>query len=144
MIAIIAMSMFADLEFYTTRDADKTEQVRVSYSHTSIEAKNGKSTHLNTALFSLLGVSAIIALISILSFKNRKLQASMISFNFGAVLGILALMYFYSFYMDYINEANNTLQIWIIIPLFLLFFNYLALRAVLRDERLIRSMERFR
>ena len=144
MLALLLMAAFAELPFYSTQDESGTNKVTVHYGFTDIQAEDGQSRHQNTALFSLLAVSAVIALIAILSFKNRKLQASMIAFNFGALMGILGLMYMFSFYKAYFEHGSESLEIWVALPLFLLFFNYLALRGVRRDQQLIRSMDRFR
>lgn len=143
-ISVLIMAMFADLNFYSTQDASAESEVIVSYKSTQINAVDGASEHQNTALFSLLAVSVLIALISIFSFKNRKLQASMVSFNFGAILGIMGLMYSFSFAKSYFPEGSDQIHLWVILPLFLLFFNYLALKGIRRDARIVRSMDRFR
>ena len=106
---------------------------------------NGEVAALkNTGLFNLLALIGVLALASIASFKNRKLQASITSFNFAAIMLLFIMMYFYSYRMDYFETNAGSLSWQTAIPVFLLLINYLGLRGIRKDARIIRSMDRFR
>jgi LPXTG-motif cell wall-anchored protein len=142
------MMMFSDIVYFKTSDNNTGESaqntVLVEYDETEIISTDKKDKEQNTSMWFVLGTIALLSLIGVLSFKKRKLQASLSSFNFVAILLLIILMYVYSFNMDYFETGESTLTYAALLPLALLFFNYLGLRGIRKDERLIRSMDRFR
>lgn len=100
----------------------------------------------NSYLIYSLSAVSLLAFISIFLYKNRKLQLLLCGFNylFMAISGVL--MYFYI--MDGIawmsaaeaSEMHYAFLISIILPV----WNFMAIRGILHDERLIRSMDRLR
>lgn len=144
-VAILSiMMMFSDIKFFTVQEESTGETVQVEYDETKIEVNSEKEVISNKEILFDLGIIALLALISILSFKQNKLQVSLSSFNFVAVLLLIALMYYYSFGKDYIAGAEGNLTFYALFPLALLFFNFLGLRGIRKDIQLIRSMDRFR
>ena len=142
-IAISLMLMFSDTVFYTANN-NLNESVNVEYDETELIASDGTSKEPNTYLFAFLGVIGILAFISLLMFKNRKLQVLLSSFNFLFILGMIVVMYLYSINMQFFNTGTSTYTFYALLPLSLIFFNYLAIRGVRKDEQLIRSMDRLR
>ncbi len=142
------MMMFSDIVYFKTSEngAEKSKKntVLVEYDETEIIGIDKADKEQNTSMWFVLGTIALLSLISLLSFKKRKLQASLSSFNFVAILLLIILMYVYSFNMNYFESGESNLTYAALLPLALLFFNYLGLRGIRRDERLIRSMDRFR
>lgn len=142
-LTLTIMMMFSDIVFYTVSDY-KGNKIEVQYDETEIVAIDKQSTEFNASLWFVLLSSSIISLASIVSFKRRKLQASLCSFNFIAILLIVVLMYVYSFNMNYFEGISGELSFAALLPAALMFFNFLALRGIRKDERLVRSMDRFR
>lgn len=138
------MLMFADVAFFKITDKASNTDVVVEYDETKISSADDAETMMNKEIMYDLGIIAILALVSLVMFKNRKLQVSLTSFNFVAIILLIALMYYYSFGKDYIEEVKGELSFNALLPLGLLFFNFLALRGIKRDISLIRSMDRFR
>lgn len=143
-VAICIMLIFSDLVYYKTQNSDKTESVNVEYDETEIIASDGTSKNQNTVIVYLLSGIGILALISIFLFRNRKLQVQLSAFNFVFILALVIMMYLGSYGVDYFKDGTEMLTFYALIPLALLFFNFLAMRSVKKDENLIRSMDRLR
>ena len=135
------MLLFSDTVYYTTSQADS--HVNVQYDQTRINAPDGEEVLNNMPLISVLAGIAILGFASILLFKDRRLQASVTAFNFVAIIALLIFMYIASFSRHYFEESGS-LTFYALIPVIMIFFNYLGLRGIRRDERLVRSMDRFR
>ena len=97
-------------------------------------------------LFLLLAVSAIIALVNIFLYKNLKLQKSLCS---------LALLFAGLWYVDYIvmfmglipvPEAEGTMkfQFAACLPLVAIIFEWMAMKGVNDDIKLLRAADRIR
>ena len=144
-IAVLALMMiFSDISFFTIEEQDGALAVSVEYDETKITADEQNETMDNQEMVYSLAVIAALALFGLFSFKKRPLQVSLTSFNFLAILILIALMYYYSFSKDYIDGMDGELTFSALLPVALLFFNFLALRGIRRDINLIRSMDRFR
>lgn len=143
-VAICIMLIFSDLVYYKTQNSDKTESVNVEYDETEIIASDGTSKNQNTVIVYLLSGIGILALISVFLFRNRKLQVQLSAFNFVFILALVIMMYLGSYGVDYFKNGTEVLTFYALIPLALLFFNFLAMRSVKKDENLIRSMDRLR
>lgn len=90
------------------------------------------------------GLIAICAVIAIFLYKNRSLQVKMC---YG-ILVLLALSYtivFFDLYPVYLSkEAYMVFKFPIVFPLIAFVFDLLAIRAIWKDEKLVRSLDRLR
>lgn len=145
-VAISLMLLFSDTVFYTAENMTTQEKYNVEYDETEMIAKDGAAKESNTWLIFFTTAVGVLSLIGLFMFKNRKLQALLSSFNFLFILGFIVMMYMYSLHMDYFEgqEARSSYTFSALLPFSLLFFNFLALRGVRKDEQLIRSMDRLR
>lgn len=99
----------------------------------------------NPALLALFGLGGALALISILVFKNRKLQMRLTIFSFiailiGSILGVVFFMTNSSGMGDIVvnDEAG------VYLPVAALVCALLAYRFISKDDKLVRSMDRLR
>ncbi|MFY0643577.1 MAG: DUF4293 domain-containing protein [Bacteroidia bacterium] len=143
LIAIALMLLFSDTVFYTVQD-DQGNIIEVEYDESKLINGDETTARMNNGLVYVIASSALLALISLLSFKNRKFQASMAAFNFVAIILMIVLMYVYSFQQDVIDAGESSMKFTVLIPLAMMLFNYMALRGVRKDEQLVRSMNRLR
>lgn len=96
----------------------------------------------NIALLILFALGGILALVTIFLFKNRKLQ---IQLGQGILvlliigLGLATFLWFNDGTMD-----KATLAVGMFTPLFGFVFTALAVRAIRKDEKLVRSADRLR
>lgn len=100
----------------------------------------------NIGLLGLSIMSGVLGLVAIFLYSNRPLQARLT--GAGALVSLLAaLLLAFTVYQIYSAEQpNHPLQLGaslVLSPLAVLLF-FLALRAIRKDERLVRSMDRLR
>ena len=97
-------------------------------------------------LMFLTGATATAAFISIFLFGKRPLQARIALITTFMSLAIYGQIYFYTMQMD--NPFSVLMEVSVqpgaFMPLLGIAFSFLAYRAVNRDEKLVRSMDRLR
>ena len=99
-------------------------------------------------VFNGLPIMGLIALISLLHivvifmYKKRIRQMRILVFTIILLLGLFG-MFFYFTYMG-ISGAQVAFKIPIVFPIIAVILDYLAIRAIGKDEALIRSMDRIR
>ena len=94
-------------------------------------------------LFGILMVSTIVAVATIFLYKNRMLQIRMTNFNSLLLVGyyIAAL----AFYFALKNDENMFRIGWALcLPLVSIILNILAIRAIGRDEVMVKAADRLR
>lgn len=96
-------------------------------------------------LIILLVIMVIISFLSIFFYKKRILQMRMNSFNIILMIGYLGLVYYYIHQVFQRQlEGVVSYEITAIFPFVAAILTYLAIRAIGKDEVLIRSMDRIR
>lgn len=100
--------------------------------------------YLSVPTIILLSIISLISFSSIFLFKKRVLQMRMNSFNIILMLGYMGLNYYYI--QNFSNQLEGVVsyQISAIFPFVAAVLSYLAIRAIGKDEALIRSMDRIR
>ena len=137
------MMMFSDTAYFSASLGD--QNVLVEFDQTKMSSDHEAGTESNTGLMASLGGLALLSLVAILLFKQRQLQLRIIAINYLIVLAVIVFMYWYSLHIDYFEgQSNDEFQLMALLPLALLFFNYLAGRGVKKDIKLLRSMDRLR
>ncbi|MCB0532457.1 MAG: DUF4293 domain-containing protein [Lewinellaceae bacterium] len=100
----------------------------------------------NPGLLGLTGLGVLISLAAIFLFKNRSLQMRLALV--GAGIGIMLLVLLGITVKNTLGEVpeNGTINITfgMSFPILALLFNWLAARAIRKDEALVRSMDRLR
>ena len=93
----------------------------------------------NLGLLVLTVVTGLVAFITIFLFKNRKLQRQL------CYLGIvLAIALYVLYFMEMQHFLQGNVAIWAIFHFAILLCFIFALRGISRDEKLVRSLNRFR
>ncbi len=95
-------------------------------------------------LFILIIISTIIIFISIFLFKKRLLQLRLCLISIFLQSGIYGLGYFYIYQLSNKYEILIHYSFAIIIPLISIILVYMAMRAIKKDEILIKSLDRIR
>ncbi len=108
--------------------------------------KEGKMIALNALMNPIFCISIItisaFALISIFLFKNRKLQMRFVLLNI-LLSSLLLLVFIYGIY-NHIQQDQLSPSFGVVLPLFMLLFNFLAYKGIQHDELLVKSMDRLR
>lgn len=93
----------------------------------------------------LLLISTALSVVTILKFKNRKLQLKINKLNiFILIILIAGILFGYTNYIEKEINAISTFEIGAYIPLASLLFLLLANRFITKDEKLIRAADRLR
>lgn len=115
---------------------------------------HNKIVSINTELFApqptwpitiLLSVVILLQLVLIFSFKRRQLQIRLCIFNILLMFGLVGLIYFFTKYTLHAENGIKSVFLWTIVcPMISIMLNYLALKAIQKDEKLVRSYDRIR
>ena len=90
----------------------------------------------------LIGVIALLHLIVIFMYKKRILQIRITVFTIILLLGLFGI-FFYFTYAGF-SGAKVAFKIPLVFPIIALILDYLAIRAIGKDEALVRSLDRIR
>ena len=92
----------------------------------------------------LLAITVFISFVSIFLYKKRIIQMRINFINLILMLGYLGLNYYYI--QNFSNQLDGVVsyKVTAIFPLVAAILTYLAIRAIGKDEALIRSMDRIR
>ena len=89
-----------------------------------------------------IGLIVLLHLIIIFLYKKRIIQIRMLAFTIILLLGLFG-MFFYFTYAGF-EGAKVAFKIPVAFPIIAVILNYLAIRAIGKDEALIRSIDRIR
>ncbi len=105
------------------------------------EAKGVTGTNPLTILF---GIILFLSTYCIISFKSRRRQMRMATLNLFLIVIYIGVMVAYIFVAKNKLDASLTWNYPVIFPVIALIFNYLAMRGIAKDEKLVRSLDRLR
>lgn len=102
----------------------------------------GETSNGPWALFAILLFSTALNFITIFAYRNRTWQMRTL------VVAILFMIGYYAFFAFYVWVTSNGLEfrptLMASFPLIMIVLDYLAFRRVLKDEMLVRSLDRLR
>jgi hypothetical protein len=98
------------------------------------------------ALFVILLIESTLSFLNIFVFKYRALQMRVCSFCMILLAGWYPVYAFFVWYLPdtFQTVASFRVTAWASLPLVSLILLYLAFRGILKDERLVRSLDRLR
>jgi len=104
---------------------------------------NGEELIFNgMAIFVFIPVIALLHFITIFLYKKRILQIRILVFSIVLLLGLFGLFFYFS-YAGF-DGAKIAFKVPVAFPLVAVILDYLAIRAIGKDEALIRSLNRIR
>ena len=103
---------------------------------------SGQVTENGIAISVLIGIIMAVHGFAILSFKNRIRQMRVVVFAILAMLGLFGMFFFFAYFS--FSGAQVSFKISLVFPLVAIILDYLAIRAIGKDEALIRSIDRIR
>lgn len=92
----------------------------------------------------LIALCLIVTVATIFLFKKRMIQIRLCIINIVLLVGLNGLMLYYIREAQKFLHANASYSVIFIFPLVSAILTFLALRAIARDEALIRSLDRLR
>lgn len=110
-----------------------------------VNASSGQVVYSGLPLLSLAVLVLAVNLFVIFNFKKRVRQMRMALFNIFLMLGFLGVSFvFLRMSIKGMADAVTAYKIFMVFPAISAIFNYLAIRAIGKDEALIRSIDRIR
>ncbi|HBL76173.1 MAG: hypothetical protein A2W90_10225 [Bacteroidetes bacterium GWF2_42_66] len=90
----------------------------------------------------LISIIVLLHLVVINSYKKRIRQMRLLVFSILLMIGLFGMFYFFSYFS--FDNAQISFKIVVAFPLVAIILDYLAIRAIGKDEALIRSIDRIR
>ena len=92
----------------------------------------------------LISLCLLISFATLFLYKKRMLQIRLCILNIFLMLGLVGLMFFYVHAAKSHVAGEASYSILFVFPIIGAILTYLALRAIARDEALVRSLDRLR
>ena len=89
-----------------------------------------------------IGLITLLHFVIIFMYKNRIRQLRLTVFTIILLMGLLGLIFYFT--CAGFEEASVAFKIPVAFPLIAIILDYLAIRAIGKDEALVRSMDRIR
>jgi hypothetical protein len=96
------------------------------------------------ALVIIILLNILICLLAIFAFKNRQVQIRMCVFNIVFLLCSLGIIYFYIAFPFAKFQAIVNYKVFALMPLVAVVLSFMAIKAIQKDEDLIKSIDRIR
>ncbi len=90
----------------------------------------------------LIAIVLLLQVVAIFSYKKRILQMRILTFTILLCMGLLGLFFFFA--TKSFNDVTISYQMAVSFPAVSAILNYLAIRAIGKDEALVRSVDRIR
>ena len=103
---------------------------------------NGVLKENGASISILIGIIMALHGVAILSYKKRIRQMRLTVFAVLLMLGLIGMFFYFSYYS--LSGAQVSFKIGILFPVIAIILDYLAIRAIGKDEALIRSIDRIR
>jgi CDP-diglyceride synthetase len=105
-------------------------------------AKDGAIKENGLAVSVLIGIVLVLQGVAIFSFKKRPRQIRIVMIAILATLCLLGAFLYVTYFS--FSGAQISFKIGMVFPLIAIILDYLAIRAIRKDEALIRSIDRIR
>lgn len=143
----ISLCLWVSIYFFTLASVynlSSVYQFKVSGVYSVIQGGTELISSLNP-LFILYISVALIQIITLFLFRKRRLQMRFCVYSAILQAGFLMLVFYYVFLTrNGDGDASVTWELPIILPLCSAILNIIAYRFILKDERLVRSIDRIR
>ncbi len=118
-----------------------------SFGDISVDASSPFADAFTTPAMAFVIVLVLLPLLAIFMFKNRKKQLMAVRVCLALIIAFLVLVFFYyipTIEKEIVLQADYVSAKGMFFPLASLIFIILAQRGIIKDEKLIRSMDRIR
>lgn len=149
-ICMALMLFFPIWEKVSTTNGEVLTLTAFSLTHVVPAAENGTEQIINeqpTYYIAILAVlAALVAGYSIFRYDNRLTQIKLAALNSLIMAAVIGTAWYFATQAEpmLISETNGKQQLGFFLPLIALLFNLMANRFIRKDEKLVRSADRFR
>ncbi len=89
-------------------------------------------------------LSVVLSFVSIFLFKNRKWQMKLTAYGAIISLGMIGIFAYYLYEISTANDTQIGFSVGLILPVVAFVLQVLTYKAILKDELLVRSIDRIR
>ena len=119
-----------------------TDNSITEFTNLSLVAMDGTEDYKPWALFAIQMISAIITIVTVFLYKKRMLQIRFTLFNIILKIGYYVAMVSFVFMLK--GEATFVPSWIVCLPFIGIILDWLAIRAIGKDEMLVKAYERLR
>ncbi|WP_281615805.1 DUF4293 domain-containing protein [Flammeovirga sp. SubArs3] len=123
--------------------AGQGEGVTATLTATELTIDKGtEGDAINTIAIAIVsGLSAVVALFSLISFNDRMKQVKINLLNAVLIFAVIGLNMYYGYMQgtEIVGENNGKFEIGFFLPVFAIVFNSMANRFIQRDEKKVRD-----
>lgn len=144
---LLALAAVGTLFFIPIAELLINKEYTFIFKHSGLFEVQGKKEILSVSslpLMSLFIINMFLSFVTIFLYKNRLLQLRVCVINMILLLGSLGIIYYYIAVAFSDFEAIVSYSISAIMPLIAAILTWLAFRAIKKDEKLVKSMDRIR
>ena len=141
---LAAVALTGSLFFLDLATLVGAEQYKLIYRGIYPMAENSKVAIPTIALAILVASATLVGLITIFLFKKRMIQIRLCGLNLGLLLGTTVMIYFLGHQSGKELTAEVSCHLPIVFPLIGMVMTFMAMRAIGKDEVLVKSMDRIR
>lgn len=135
---LLVVYLCSPLGTFITSDYSVTEVTNLS-----ITSPDGTKDYAPWALFAILTLASLLTFVTIFLFKNRMLQIRLIVFSTVLLVGYYVTLI--TFILMLKGDTMTYSASWTIcLPLVAIILNWLAIRAIGKDEVLVKAYDRLR
>lgn len=143
LLSLLSMGL---LFFFPYANLEQKDSVIVEFSIKGAElTKDNEKLDYNVLPLTIIVVlSCCITFITILLFKKRMIQIRLSFLNIILQLGTAGMMYYFVYSANKSFGESFSVNVMLVLPLVAAIFSFLAIRAIAKDEALVRSIDRIR
>ena len=144
LFSIIAISLML---IFPLAEGFSTEGHLFVFNFNGLDSINAisENININTIPLIILIISIILlSIITIFSFKNRLKQLRFVIFTILLIIGLGFLNWYYLNQFSKLGTENLSVKFPVILPAISAILSYLALKAIRKDEKLVKSADRIR
>ncbi len=149
LLVVVCMGLlacFAPIQFLTPETAELQQQYELGFLHVQNITDPANVTNVSSvwALAVLEAAIATLALVTIFLFKKRLLQARLCIINVFLMIGYYAVLAVYIFFACKQLGVDWFINVWAALPIVGIILSFMAMRAIAKDEALVRAADRLR
>lgn len=141
---LVAVALTGSLFFLDLATLTGADQYQLIYRGIYPIAENSEVAIPTIALAILVASATLVGLITTFLFKKRMIQIRLCGLNLGLLLGTTVMIYFLGHQGGKELAAEVSYHIPMVFPLISMVMTFLAMRAIGKDEALVKSMNRIR
>ncbi len=145
-VCMALLAFFAPIQFLTPETAEVQQQYELGFLHLQNTTDVANIVRVSSvwALAVLEIAIAALALVTIFLFKKRLLQARLCIINIFLMIGYYVVLTVYVFFACKQLGVDWFINVWAALPIVGIVLTFMAMRAIAKDEALVRAADRIR